>query len=170
MQDYYELVGDNRIAYNMRPASFGILKTEFKLMPPVQVLDVNAEANAEYTDWVTFLAAYPLLSDPMKRILELYNPRARFKQMYLVDRSYGRQELYWVPQIPAQDVLSPETEFHAHDQTLKHLVLDRKKIKGHHFFQPEGLRETCLVVSLRAAESLLRRNLSGFNLQKVSLS
>ncbi|OAB42119.1 hypothetical protein [Paenibacillus glacialis] len=169
MRHYYVLLNDNRTSCSIEPVNIGLLKTPFDRMPPAQVLDVHASANAEYTDWLSFSASQPLLSDPMKRILELYNTQARFKQLYIVNREHSRQELYWIPHAPDIDVISEHTEFYPHDQTLKRLVLDAHKVKEHHFFQLSHVREPYFIISLEAAESLLRRGLSGFQLQKLEL-
>ncbi|AIQ11229.1 imm11 family protein [Paenibacillus durus] len=170
MRHYYVLLDDSRISRNIAPVNTDLLKTPFVRMVPAQVLDVHAKAEAEYTDWLPFSASQLLLSDPMKRILELYNTQARFKQLYIVNREQSRQELYWIPHVPDIDVISGHTEFYPHDQTLKHLVLDSQKVRGHHFFRLSNVREPYYIVSLDAAESLLRRGLSGFRLQKVELS
>ncbi|MGG1653284.1 hypothetical protein ACIFOF_18885, partial [Paenibacillus sp. NRS-1780] len=80
MRHYYVLVDDHRISRQIEPVNTVLFKTPFVGMPPAQVLDVHATEDAEYADWLPFSASQPLLSDPMKRILELYNPQARFKQ------------------------------------------------------------------------------------------
>lgn len=169
MRHYYILLDDKRISRNIEPVNMIFFKTPFVRMPPAQVLDVHAKTDAEFTDWLPLSTSQPLLSDSMKRILELYNTEARFKQVYLVNRDSSRQELYWIPSIPSVDGISEQTEFYAHDQTLKHLVLDRSKVKEHHFFRLSGVREPYFIVSLEAAESLLRRSLSGFRLQKLEI-
>ncbi|KJD42938.1 imm11 family protein [Paenibacillus terrae] len=169
MRHYYVLVDDNRVSRHIEPINTVLFKTPFVGMPPAQVLYVHATEDAEYTDWLSFSASQPLLSDPMKRILELYNTQARFKQLYIVNREPSRQELYWISSVPTVDGISEQTEFYAHDQTLKRLVLDSHKVNGHHFFRLSNVREPYFIVSLEAAESLLRRSLSGFRLQKLEL-
>ncbi|BFH60411.1 imm11 family protein [Paenibacillus azoreducens] len=169
MRHYYSVLDDKRISRHIKPANMSFFKTPFVRMLPAQVLDVHATADAEFTDWLPLSTSQPLLSDPMKRIIELYNTQARFKQVYLVNRELSRQELYWIPSVPSVDGISEQTEFYAHDQTLKHLVLDSQKLKEHHFFRLSGVREPYFIVSLEAAESLLRRSLSGFQLQKLEI-
>jgi hypothetical protein len=169
MRHYYVLVDDHRISRNIKPMNLDLFKTPFVGMPPAQVLDVHATEDAEYTDWLPFSPSQPLFSDSMKRILELYNTQARFKQVYIVNREPSRQELYWISSLPSVDGISEQTEFYAHDQTLKRLVLDSHKVNGHHFFRLSNVREPYFIVSLEAAESLLRRSLSGFRLQKLEL-
>ncbi|MGG1654540.1 hypothetical protein ACIFOF_25670, partial [Paenibacillus sp. NRS-1780] len=95
--------------------------------------------------------------------------QARFKQLYIVNREPGRQELYWISSVPSVDGISEQTEFYPHDQTLKRLVLDSQKVNGHHFFRLSNVKEPYFIVSLEAAESLLRRSLRGFRLQKLEL-
>ncbi|KJD38591.1 hypothetical protein QD46_18170 [Paenibacillus polymyxa] len=169
MRHYYVLLDDSRISRHIKPVNMDSFKTPFVGMPPAQVLGVHATEDAEYTDWLLFSTLQPLFSDPMKRILELYNTQARFKQVYIVSREPSRQELYWISSVPSVNGISEQTEFYPHDQTLKRLVLDSQKVKGHHFFRLYNVREPYFIVSLEAAESLLRRNLGGFRLQKLEL-
>ncbi|WP_342436451.1 hypothetical protein NSS79_24230 [Paenibacillus sp. FSL L8-0436] len=170
MRHYYILQNDNRISRELTPVNMALLKAPFTQMPPAQVLEVQAAAEQDFTDWLPLSAAVnPLLSDSMKRILELYNTQARFKQLYVINREDQQQVLYWTPHVPALDGISGETEWYPHDHTLKQLVLDAAKVKGHHFFRLSGIREPHYIISLEAAESLLRRGLSGYRLQMAEL-
>ncbi|MGM1019048.1 MAG: imm11 family protein [Bacillota bacterium] len=167
MQRYYVLLEDTRIPYKIQPSSLP-RNTSFEDFPPVQVLDMTVPIHGEFSDWLSVPTT--LLSNAMKRILAKYNVQARFKRVYLIDRKDNQSALYWMPYAPAMDVLSPRAEFDLQGQYIKRLVLDREKVQGQHFFTIQGIREPYFIISIEAAESLLRRNLSGFRLQSVELA
>ncbi|MNP54122.1 hypothetical protein D3C76_1486550 [compost metagenome] len=137
-------------------------------MPPVQIFEVYPTSSSEYTDWLPLSSG--LLSDKMKRILEIYNIYARFKRIYLVDKQNDRQSLYWIPNTPQIDALSDQTEFNPHDHTIKRLVLAKEKVRQNHFFGIKGIIEPFSVISEDVAESLLRRGLNGFILKEIALN
>ncbi|MGG4213885.1 DUF1629 domain-containing protein [Paenibacillus sp. FSL L8-0638] len=167
MQRYYVLLEDTRILHKIQPSSLP-RNTSFEEFPPVQVLDMTIPVHGEFSDWLS--VSTTLLSNPMKRILEKYNVQARFKRVYLINRKDNQSALYWMPHAPAMDVLSSYAEFDIQGQYIKRLVLDHEKVKGNHFFTVQGIREPFFIISIEVAESLLRRNLSGFRLQPVELA
>ncbi|MFA4136153.1 MULTISPECIES: imm11 family protein [unclassified Brevibacillus] len=163
MRDYYQLMDDSRIAQKVKPQ--GLRKEDgFEQLPPISILDVAEHSFNEYTDWLE--KPVPMMSQQMKSIIEKYNPRIQWKCVHLIDKRSGSQNVYWVMQIPTLDCLSQDSEFYLNG-TVKRLVLDHEKVKAHHFFAIEGILEPYIVVSLDAAESLLRRSYTGFVLQKV---
>jgi len=168
LPSYYLIQNDERISQRIRLISQSGKYASFAEMPPVQVWNIEAPANTEYTDWLT-LAGMQLLSDRMKHILSKYNVTALFKMIYLIGKD-GSSHSYWLPHIPQPDVLSEESEYYAHDHTIKHLVLDSAKVKGQHLFSIPNVRELYTLVSMDAAESLLRRGLTGFLLKPVDMS
>lgn len=169
MHHYYALTNDDRTSSRLKLALPAKLKTPFANMPPVRVLQAENASGEGYRDWLPFVEAQPLLSDEMKRILEMYNKHIRWKQVHLIHPELNHQALYWIPWIPEVEGTSIHTEFYPHDHTLKRLVLDLSRVKGHHFFRLAGIREPYFIVSLEAAESLLRRSLTGFRLHKLEL-
>ncbi|MNJ41522.1 hypothetical protein D3C77_364480 [compost metagenome] len=168
MQNYYLIQDDTRVAHKIYPTHFTNLKLPFEKMPPVQICEVNAVPSSEYVDWM--LQPAMLVSDRLKRILEKYNLYARFKSLYLIDKTNDQQSLYWFSKIPRIESLSELTEFNPHDQSLKKLVLDRAKVKGNHIFKIKGIRESYCIISEDVAESLLRRGINGFLLIKIALN
>ncbi|MFW5436757.1 imm11 family protein [Paenibacillus apiarius] len=165
MRDYYLILDDDRIGRKVKPLGFR-RDVGFEHLPAISVLDVKEEENGpgEYVDWLE--KPMRMMSDRMKAIMEKYNRELRVKRVDLIDMKYNLQHEYWVMQVPEVDCLSLESEFHRNGM-LKRLVLDKDRVKGHHFFAIQGIAEPYLVASLEAVESLLRRGLTGFMLRKV---
>ncbi|MED4573045.1 hypothetical protein P9302_26940 [Brevibacillus agri] len=133
---------------------------------PLTVLDVQSEGALAYPDWLEKPTV--MLSDRMKSITAKYNPGIRWKRVDLIDRQQNDRNVYWLMQVPAVDVLSKSSEFHQNG-ALKRMVLDYEKARKHHVFSIQGILEPYIVVSMDAAESFLRRGLTGFVLQKVEI-
>ena len=65
-----------------------------------------------------------LLADPVKQLVEKYEPRLPFKAVVLVDIPKLKQTLYWLAIPPKVACLSAQTEFNL-DGTLKSSLLMR---------------------------------------------
>lgn len=165
--DFFVMKNDPRIVHKPIVLQTDLLKRPFQELPPVQVLEAKPNPVVEAVDWIADPVS--LYSDALKTIVEKYNIYIRFKKVYIIDPTSGNDMIYWLADYPQVDVLSPATEYHAHDGSVKRLVLDRIKLRGHHIVQICGPRrgESYIVISLLAAESFLRRGLSGFILEKV---
>jgi len=168
LPQYYLLQNDERIERRIKPLSPLTNGKDFAAIPPVQVWNIAAPKEAEYTDYLT-MGSTILFSDPLKHILSKYNLKSSFKLIYLMSQDTGEPHSYWICKMPRIHGLSAEAEFYPHNQALKRLVLDATQVEGHHFFQVEGIREPYIFLSMDAAESLLRRHLTGYILQPVDI-
>ncbi|WP_458121838.1 hypothetical protein [Paenibacillus sp. Z6-24] len=169
LPQYYLLQNDERIERRIQPFSPLANGKDFAAMPPVQVWNTVAPKDAEYTDYLS-IGNTVLFSDPLKHILSKYNLKSSFKLIYLMSQNTGESHSYWVCNMLGIHALSVKAEFYPHNQALKRLVLDASQAEGHHFFKLEGIREPHIFLSMDAAESLLRRHLTGYVLQPVDMS
>ncbi|MBP1311158.1 hypothetical protein ACYCS5_11010 [Paenibacillus sp. SEL3] len=151
----------------------------------------DEEANAEmmdlngWTNWPLSYAAqfkvnghdytiYPdilmgsrmMVSDAVHKLLQVFVPGLFSRMALLRDMERSQQKLYWMTQPPLVDCLGEQSQFHP-GGTLMKLVVDRKRTEGKSLLQVQGLRETCTLVNLTLAESLLRRGTSGITFQEV---
>ncbi|SFF35928.1 hypothetical protein SAMN04487969_12947 [Paenibacillus algorifonticola] len=165
MSEYFILKEDQQLDGTFKPPRFENGKP-FAQLPAISVVDVAAQGDVEVLDWLE--RPIRMVSDKIKTIATKYNARIAFKRVYFMNREQQFQPLYWAMQVPAIDALSSQSSFHP-DQTIKRLVLARSKIAGHHMFTIAGVREPYLVLSLAAAESLLRREATGFVLNRVEV-
>jgi hypothetical protein len=165
VRDYYLLTEDRRISRKVQPTGLP-LEEGIEALLPVTVLEVRSEGSLTYPDWLD--RPLYMLSDRMKSITAKYNLGIRWKRVDLIDRQQNDRNVYWIMQVPPVDALSAGSEFHQNG-ALKRMVLDYEKVKRHHFFSVQGILEPYIVVSLDAAESFLRRGLTGFVLQKVEI-
>ncbi|WP_025684794.1 hypothetical protein [Paenibacillus maysiensis] len=170
---YFRLMVDERIKHRVEPAS----------LSPLQVEDILSDHRTQAEDTPLFLAVHtdprtvypdflefplPLVSDPMKTLLEKYMPGLEWKAAILTNFQQARQDVYWVLRPPVLDCLSSHTKWYP-DHTLKHLVLRHRKIVSP-MFRVAGLVESHIYINLAVAESLLRRPFTGVRVQKVEMA
>lgn len=115
---------------------------------------------------------YPtfLVSDRLKRLLELHEKQCRFKglQLFPTAQESGQYPLYWVPCFPELDCLHPDTVV-LDNGFVDRLVLDGRKLADRPVFRIPGLVEYRVVVSLPVAEGILRRRCYGVGLRRLEV-
>lgn len=171
---YFILSQDNRLLDAVEPTGLTELITKEMLTEEkVHLLDelvlqvpIQRREHVTYVDFIQ--RPIPLLSDHLKQLVVKYVPKMLCKAVVLADREQMRQDLYWVFVPPRVNCLSDRAEFNQ-DNTIKRLIVDQNKIGGRTFFQIDGIREEHLVVNVGLAESILRRDFTGLQLQKVEL-
>ncbi|KOP69414.1 serine protease [Lysinibacillus sp. FJAT-14745] len=170
--NYFILSQDERISNAVEPVGLSkIIKKELltvERMEELEELDrqfpVLDKSENDYIDFIEKPIA--LLADPLKQLVEKYEPRLPFKPVVLVDMPKLKQTLYWLSIPPKVACLSAQTEFHL-DGTLKKLVIDEALAAPYTFFKIEGIKEDYIIVNIELAESILRRAFRGIRLHKV---
>lgn len=171
--NYFILSQDVRIESAVEPAGvFDVIRQEWLTPNHAGELDelsiqfdIKQKCENDYLDFLD--RPIPLYSNRLKTLIDKFAPNLSVKSVVLFDRERIKQDLYWLIILPRVNCLSEQSEFHE-DGSLKRLVLDRKKIGRHTIFQIEGIRESVIVIDLRLAEALLRRDFFGIRLKKVT--
>jgi len=107
-----------------------------------------------------------LMSDPLKKVIEMYDDEALFKCTVLAHPAEEMQQTYWLLLVDRLDCLSDLTEYDPWGRPSR-IVLDRNKAKGHAIFRIAGIDDPRLVINLDVAESILRRDLWGIVLEPL---
>ncbi|UHA75903.1 hypothetical protein KIK04_06880 [Paenibacillus sp. 481] len=128
---------------------------------------VKAEADSSYLD--LFDQQLFLMSDQLKRVVELYAPDTIFKLTPLVDHVHHKQHNYVLPIFEEVDALSPSCEFNTDKSVIKKLILLGDALQGKKIVSIKGSSQRLVVVRLDVAESILRRSLVGIQLEKVAI-
>ncbi|OAB45546.1 hypothetical protein PGLA_04515 [Paenibacillus glacialis] len=170
--DYFHLSLDPRISDPAEPAGLSnVVKTEMltssrshELRELELQFPIRGVGQPTYPDYLE--RPFPLLSDGLKRLIEMYCPRMPYEPVGLLDIGRMRHDTYWLMVPPRNACLSGQSQFHP-DGSLKELVLDSNKVGEQMLFQIDGIRETEIVIHLAVAESLLRRDFTGIKLTRV---
>lgn len=144
-----------------------ISKEKGYLLPKRELLGIWASSQTVFTDIVT--APFLLVSEAVKEIMEAYEPTIKYKEMVLLDRDTPKYALYYLPVLDIVDCLSREkTKFNMMGVTILEMALDREKIPDKSIFKLVNGTANYILVRLDLAESLLRRDLLGIGLTRVT--
>lgn len=111
-----------------------------------------------------------MFSEHLKEIIDAYEPGLIFKDVVLIHKENSLQYRYVQILMDQLDGLSDKTEFYPNGIPKK-LILDQAKIGRHQIFLLAGemnIRKDP-VISLPLAESLLRRKVTGIQLEEVEV-
>lgn len=104
------------------------------------------------------------ISDKLKRLIELYEPNIQFKGVRLYPENLNDtcSYLYWWTNFPKVNF-----SFDSNKELPDPLKLDESIICQKNIFLIDKILQRKLIVSLPLAESMLRRDMSGFTLKPV---
>lgn len=116
-----------------------------------------------------------LIADRFKDLFQLLAPQLQWKGIQLYPNDFNLQQglqsaapLYWIPYLDPVDCLHSSTQFHDIG-LLKELVVDEAAIRDKHILKVGGILEDIWLVSLTAAESILRRRPLAIGLEQVKV-
>lgn len=131
------------------------------------IFQVKATSETEYPDLLSDQLF--LVSEPLKKLIAMYEPDCMFKHIPLMDHFNGKQTLYFLPFFEEVEALSPRSEFNADRSVIKKLVLQGEKVVKKRIFRVRESEKPLIMVRLDVAESIMRRDLVGVSLKKVAV-
>ncbi|MCL1935161.1 MAG: hypothetical protein FWF57_02120 [Defluviitaleaceae bacterium] len=164
---YFRIIEDKSI--ENRPKILGF-KSTFKKAEYLEkentIIYVKSTGKEiEYTDYLdkTLL----LVSDEFKEVVKMYNKDYIYKTVALQEENTTNQKIYWTIEMPSENkCLATSTTFNPHG-ILDRIVINNEKAEGLTFFRLENKLWNTYIVNLKLAESLLRRNLQGFEIEEL---
>lgn len=170
---YFIITQDTSVPYPIQYRDFDIkggrhlfLKEDAERLSDRTVLYLSGTGKEARLDFIQ--RPVTMFSEQFQDILEAYEPGLIFKEVLLIHKENALSYRYVHTLMDSIDSLSPRTEFYPSGME-KRLVLDGRKVTGHHLFLMEGNRRRDPVVSLPLAESLLRRNCMGICFEEVEV-
>lgn len=108
----------------------------------------------------------------IKKVIEMYDETIKWKSVTIMPNDGSKMkeasEVYWIPKLREFDCFDKETVIMP-DGTIKRLVIRRDKVQNSDIFQISRARENKVVVSLRMAESICRRNIYGVRFERIEV-
>lgn len=144
-------------------------KPSFDKMMPFTVAYYLNEPNIEIPDFINVPPF--ILSDKYKDIFALLEPAIEFKgiQLYPDDKTqYAPMPTYWIPYLEKTDCLHKDSEIYDIG-TAKKLILQKDAVIGKDIIRPAGIIEDVWLLSLTAAEAVLRRKPFGVNFEIIEV-
>lgn len=121
----------------------------------------------EITDMLT--SPVFMVNESIKKLFLLYDEKIKYKGIQLFSMDEKRIPLFYYAVHPQKlDCLHPRTRINPNG-TVNEVILDMNKVPDKDIFIPDCLPVPIIIISLRVAESLLRRDIYGLGLEKVSL-
>ena len=115
-----------------------------------------------------YQSPFLMVSRKVEQVFSMYEQEMEFGSAVLIDTSAKRSVRYYLPLIPRKDVLWDKAERFP-DGREKQVILDKSKIGHCHIFYLADSFTRRPVVSLAAAESLLRRNVTGIKFEEAEM-
>jgi len=144
-----------------------ILQTSYSQMPEHQVFHIKEHMQLVFTDVILF-PCFLVSYDAMK-IIQLYEPKLRFKRVLLYSVKQKKSMAYYVPFLEVVDCLLDQKSTGIADRTKIGLKqINSEKIGDRALVRASNATETRVLVRLDLVESLLRRKMIGIGLREVN--
>lgn len=116
-----------------------------------------------------------MIADRFRDLFSLLEPQLRFKGVQLYPLDFDAEQgiqspvpLYWIPYIEPTECLHAAAKIYA-TGIVEELVVKEDAVRGQHVLKVAGLVEEIWLVSLAAAESILRRRPLAAGLERVKV-
>lgn len=117
--------------------------------------------------WPTFM-----VSSAVKKVVQMYDETLQWKTFMILPNEMSKMEQetaeYWIPNPRRYDCLHEDSVIMP-EGTIKKMILDSRKIPNVDIFQIKNIAKNKIVVSLRLAESISRRNIYGICFKPVEI-
>lgn len=107
-----------------------------------------------------------MVGEEIYKVIHMYEPDIIFTTAVFKCNESKEIFIYKIGLIDRNDCLHENTEFYK-DNSLKRLVLDKKKLEGRHITRIKGITPGDIIVSMAVAESVLRRNCIGVRFEEI---
>lgn len=113
-----------------------------------------------------------MVESTIKKVIEMYDETIIWKTLMILPDKMEQMNLasecYWIPKLKSFDCLD-ETSVVMPEGTIKRLVIREDKIGNADIFQIKNTVSNVIIVSLRLAESISRRNVYGVCFERVQV-
>lgn len=110
-----------------------------------------------------------LVKDELKHVFSLYEPLLKFKQFFIFNNRRGEYCPYYAPIFKKIDCISTTSKRNPYNGRLINCIIDEKQIRDESIFMLPDDREKIIVIRLDVAESLLRRGIRDFCLERMEV-
>lgn len=173
--EYFRLITSNCMKEPIRAEGLdtgyykpNITREEFANIPKAMVSYYDYKAELEFPDYIA--SPVPLFSTKLRNVLQIYDEEILYKpiRFFANQLEVKKSLLYWFLYLRQLDCLHETCEKNPNG-SIREVILDRHKIMEQDIFRIQGILENKVIVSLPAAESILRRKLYGIGFEKVKV-
>lgn len=133
-------------------------------------INVGFASPDEQMDFVDVLDTQMyMVLDRVKEVFQMYEPGMSFKAVCILDNKTGGYGNYHIPIFKEVDCLSSESKISPDKNYIEKLILKKVMIEEHAIFKVKGLLTDVVAIRLDVAESLLRRKIMKYSLDRIAL-
>ena len=135
--------------------------------PDREIFLIHTGDSPTYIDFMT--EPMIMVTEKVKKCLQLYEPNMQFKEIVLLDREKKKSQNYFVPKFTELDCMTDRSTYTNWNYDVNYVELDEQKIGDKAIFILKGPEKRNIIVRLDVAESLLRRGTKGFILKETDV-
>ena len=130
-----------------------------------QLFFIKENPNTVFVDILSF--PFFMVTEVLKYIILMYEPRTIFKEIVLLDQKYAKTCTYYLPILEYIDCLDVASKVTKDRSTILEAVIDLEKVGDRSIFYLEGVGNLYTVARLDIVESFLMRGAIGIDLLPV---
>lgn len=172
---YFLLEEDPRITYSPKLISWhekidvrDICQAGAHRLPARELVLIQGSPDTIFTDFIS--TPFCLVSERLKKTLQMYIPNLILKELVLLDQTYERAERYFLPVFAEIECLGSESVFNLDHSELKKIFLNRASIEKNTIFRIAGVTKQYIVGNLDIVESILKRGCMGLQVTELEMS
>lgn len=131
-----------------------------------QLFFIKENPNTVFVDILSF--PFFMVTEVLKDIILMYEPRTIFKEIVLLDQKYAKTCTYYLPILEYIDCLDAASRLTMDRSTILETVIALDKVNDHSIFYMDGVSNLYTVARLDIVESFLRRGAIGIDLLPVT--
>lgn len=133
-------------------------------IPKRIVLEIEPNKKTDFVDFI--MVPFIMFSEKIKKVLDVFEPNMQYREIVLLDKTYEKAEVYYLPILKEIDCLGKDTVFNLDHSIIKKPVLNKSKIEDQSIFRlMEGSASSC-VIRMDLLECILRREAYGFQISE----
>ena len=172
--EYFRLRQDERQPYGIIfkgfhdiPNAMEAVKGNANLLDDMTVVFVTS---SKYNWYPAVLSRQLFMyKESVKQTVDIYCPNLEYRHFCILDKKNRIYEYYYIPILEAFNCMSESSEYNLDKSIIKKIVLKREVLPEASVFRLGEVKDQVVIVTLAVAESLIRRNIDGIQLQRVWL-
>ncbi|MBD5135750.1 MAG: hypothetical protein K2I03_09345 [Lachnospiraceae bacterium] len=146
---------------NIRPGKYKNLKEMYSL---------TIRDNKELYPVDFIMEPFPAVSAMVEHCIRVYEPNIGCSRLYLLEKTTGRAEEYFIPYLTEEDCLAESSIVNRNRTVIEKPVIDINKVsRDRYIFLIGNMNSRYVVVREEFMESILRRGARGISLIPVEL-
>ena len=134
-------------------------KKEYEKIPFRTVISIDPNNNVDFVDVI--LSPFLLVSKELKKLIMIFEPNLKYKEIFLQDSINGKLKEYFLPLLNSIDCLDKDSTFNLDKSIIKKGIIVESKLKDKAIFRIDNMKSQQIVIRMDLLEAIIRRNYTG---------